>query len=194
MDYICSHTTIGGVAATFGDRPGPHSRVERIADAAIAVIAEGGMRALTHRAVDQRSRLPAGSTSNLFRTRGELIVGVIRRVAELDTADLHTLTLDLAAVLDLMDRWTHQHPERLRARLELTLEALRNPQVNDILHAARAELVATIDHARHTAPVGAPQVPGLTSAQIVALLSGLQWAEATTGQTLTGEVLARLVE
>lgn len=57
-------------------------------DAAIAVLARGGARALTHRAVDRTAGLPAGSTSNLFRTRAALVVGVLERIAEAERAAL----------------------------------------------------------------------------------------------------------
>ena len=53
------------------------TRQQQIADAAIAVLADGGARRLTHRAVDAAAGLPAGSTSNLFRSRAELIAGIL---------------------------------------------------------------------------------------------------------------------
>lgn len=46
---------------------------------ALTVVGEQGVRALTHRAVDAGAGLPAGSTSNLFRTRGALLDGVVDR-------------------------------------------------------------------------------------------------------------------
>ncbi|MGW0434172.1 TetR/AcrR family transcriptional regulator [Micromonospora sp. NPDC003197] len=60
------------------------SRQVRIADAAIRVLGERGLRQLTHRAVDAESGLPAGSTSNYFRTRDALLTGVVTRMTELD--------------------------------------------------------------------------------------------------------------
>ncbi|GAB3973037.1 TetR family transcriptional regulator [Plantactinospora veratri] len=59
-----------------------------ITDAAIELVAELGMRGLTHRAVDARAGLPLGSTSAYFRTRKALIEAVVRRLADLDRADL----------------------------------------------------------------------------------------------------------
>jgi AcrR family transcriptional regulator len=56
------------------------TRQQQVADAAIAVLADGGARRLTHRAVDAAAGLPAGSTSNLFRSRAELIAGVLRHM------------------------------------------------------------------------------------------------------------------
>ena len=58
-----------------------------IADAAIGLIADAGLRGLTHRAVDDASGLPAGSTSNLARTRAALLELVLVRILERETAD-----------------------------------------------------------------------------------------------------------
>ncbi|GAA2032158.1 TetR/AcrR family transcriptional regulator [Catenulispora yoronensis] len=62
-----------------------------LADAAIAVVAEDGMRALTHRAVDVRAALPIGTTSAYFRTRQALLTALVRRLAELDRMELEAL-------------------------------------------------------------------------------------------------------
>lgn len=59
--------------------------------AAIELLASGGARALTHRAVDERAGLAPGSTSNYFRTRASLVSGVVR----------HLLDDDLALLADL---------------------------------------------------------------------------------------------
>ncbi|MER6985055.1 TetR/AcrR family transcriptional regulator, partial [Streptomyces carpinensis] len=62
--------------------PANASRPERVADAALALLAERGMRGLTHRAVDEAAGLPQGSTSNLARTRQALLDLAVRRLAE----------------------------------------------------------------------------------------------------------------
>lgn len=51
-----------------------------IADAAISVVAESGLRALTHRSIDVALGLPQGSTSYYYRTRAELVNAVIARI------------------------------------------------------------------------------------------------------------------
>ncbi|MCX4774174.1 Transcriptional regulator, TetR family [Streptomyces sp. ADI92-24] len=58
------------------------ARAELITDAALALLAERGMRGLTHRAVDERAGLPQGSTSNYARTRQSLLEATVRRLAE----------------------------------------------------------------------------------------------------------------
>jgi AcrR family transcriptional regulator len=48
-------------------------------DAALEIVGTQGMRGLTHRAVDAAAAVPAGSTSNYFRTREALILGIVER-------------------------------------------------------------------------------------------------------------------
>ena len=62
------------------------------------------MRQLTHRAVDAAAGLPIGSTSNRFRTRDSLLVAVLRRILERETAvwtrlavDIRTLSVEAVA-------------------------------------------------------------------------------------------------
>ncbi|MRG61253.1 TetR family transcriptional regulator [Agromyces sp. CFH 90414] len=66
--------------------PAPAQRPTRIADAALELVAEHGLKGLTHRAVDQRAGLPAGSTSNLHRTRAALVDAVVARLEQRDLA------------------------------------------------------------------------------------------------------------
>jgi AcrR family transcriptional regulator len=53
-------------------------------DAAIRVLGERGMRALTHRAVDGEAGLSAGSTANYFPTREALFEAIVERVSALE--------------------------------------------------------------------------------------------------------------
>ena len=50
-------------------------------DAAIQVLGERGMRALTHRAVDAEAGVAAGSTANYFPTREGLLEAIVERVS-----------------------------------------------------------------------------------------------------------------
>jgi AcrR family transcriptional regulator len=62
------------------------SRREAIAEAAVTVIAEQGIRGLTHRAVDEAAGLPAGSTSYYSRTRASLLEAVVAHLVVVDQA------------------------------------------------------------------------------------------------------------
>jgi DNA-binding transcriptional regulator YbjK len=55
-------------------------------DAALDVVGQQGLRALTHRAVDAAAGVPAGSASNLFRSRAELVAALLDRLLEREVA------------------------------------------------------------------------------------------------------------
>ncbi|WP_406312679.1 TetR/AcrR family transcriptional regulator [Streptosporangium sp. NBC_01639] len=61
-------------------------RAEVVAEAAVTLLAERGMRGLTHRAVDEAAGLPPGSASNLARTRLALLELALERLTELEIA------------------------------------------------------------------------------------------------------------
>ncbi|GAA1849172.1 TetR/AcrR family transcriptional regulator [Brevibacterium marinum] len=67
------------------------SRRDVVTDSAIAVVAEQGVRGLTHRAVDALAELPVGSTSNVYRTRDALVTGIMERIGELNSQQLERL-------------------------------------------------------------------------------------------------------
>ena len=60
---------------------------ELVLDGAIELLGTRGLRALTHRAVDEAAAMPPGSTSNYFRTREALLSGVAERMEERDHLD-----------------------------------------------------------------------------------------------------------
>jgi DNA-binding transcriptional regulator YbjK len=125
-------------------------RQEQIADAAIEVLGEYGLRGLTHRAVDVQAGLAAGSTSNYFRTRHALLSAVLSRMSALDRADWRQLTErvtprdpgELAAlltrfVMDAIGPGRH----RTLARYALCLEAANRPELQAELRRGNAEIV-----------------------------------------------------
>ncbi|WNI26009.1 TetR family transcriptional regulator [Streptomyces sp. ITFR-16] len=130
-------------------------RGDLITDAALDLLAERGMRGLTHRAVDERAGLPQGSTSNYARTRQSLLEATVRRLAEREARvlapdelpapgaspdasagpdgpalpgplDADALIAGLALALH---RYLTHHPELLVCRYELALEATRRPEL-----------------------------------------------------------------
>ncbi|WP_030348333.1 TetR/AcrR family transcriptional regulator [Streptomyces sp. NRRL S-1022] len=114
------------------------SRADLVADAALALLAERGMRGLTHRAVDEAAGLPPGSTSNVARTRQALLELAVRRHAEREARVLALTELPdprggpeaLADGLALaVHRSLTRHRALLIARYELALEATRRPEL-----------------------------------------------------------------
>ncbi|MYW06852.1 TetR family transcriptional regulator [Streptomyces sp. SID2563] len=145
-------------------RPTGSDRAELIADAALALLAERGMRGLTHRAVDERAGLPQGSTSNHARTRQALLETAVRRLAEREARVLApgglgagTDTGELVAGLArALHRYLTHHPELLVCRYELALEATRRPELREFFDATgmqfRAPLVALMTAAGSAEP------------------------------------------
>ncbi|RYE78666.1 MAG: TetR family transcriptional regulator, partial [Myxococcales bacterium] len=73
----------------------PVSRRDVLLDAALQVIADAGLRGLTHRAVDRRAGLPEGSCSAYLRTRQALLVAAAQHVSTSLRADVERLTAKL---------------------------------------------------------------------------------------------------
>ncbi|MGW4024822.1 TetR/AcrR family transcriptional regulator [Streptomyces sp. NPDC005009] len=123
------------------------ARADLVADTALALLVERGMRGLTHRAVDEAAGLPQGSTSNLARTRQALLELAVRRLAEREARvlALHEMPDPRAGADSLVDALalaTHRALTRNRAltlaRYELALEATRRPELRAYFDAAGA--------------------------------------------------------
>ncbi|SFW92318.1 TetR/AcrR family transcriptional regulator [Amycolatopsis australiensis] len=105
-------------------------RIDRIGDAAIAVIAAEGMRGLTHRAVDRAAGLPVGSTSYYARTRAALLELTINRITALDGVAIAPPPGGLAEfVAGYVAEALGPGRTRMLARYEFALEATRRPEL-----------------------------------------------------------------
>lgn len=61
-------------------RPPVPGRRELLVTTAVEIIAEKGMKGLSHLTVDARAGVPRGSTSNYFRTRAALVGAVLEHI------------------------------------------------------------------------------------------------------------------
>ncbi|MFI5491530.1 TetR/AcrR family transcriptional regulator [Actinoplanes sp. NPDC051859] len=125
----------------------PNNRFAVLTDAAIDLLAELGMRGLTHRAVDSRAALPQGTTSAYFRTRKALIEAVVRRIADLDRQDLPDGAETAPAIAAVLDHWMSGARNRTLARYACLLEATHHPELRTILRhgdASRAQARAML--------------------------------------------------
>lgn len=160
------------------------ARRAAILDAALRVLADSGMRGLTHRAVDAAADLSPGSTSYYFRSRSALVEGCLERLLELDLANEvpavraagpGALADALAAVVVAMA--TGQR-HRTLARYELSLAAVREPDL-------RAALTTGGDTIRRLsaaslAAAGAGD-PVAAAEELAALLDGLAFTALVRG-------------
>jgi DNA-binding transcriptional regulator YbjK len=142
----------------------PPRNVQRrrtLTDAAIEVLGARGIHQLSHRAVDEAANLPAGTTSNYFKTRDELLEAVAGRVVELQLADMAAEeaagTMTGAAgrpgLAELIGSALYvaatRHRTRFLAIYELSLEATRSPVLLQAMAGiAGATLDATVGHHR----------------------------------------------
>lgn len=176
-------------------RPESVQRADLVADTALALLAERGMRGLTHRAVDERAGLPQGSTSNLARTRQALLELAVRRLAEREARvlALHEMpdprTGGLDSLVDGLALATHRALTRNRAltlaRYELALEATRRPELRSYFDAAgarfRDQLGALVTAMGSTAPERH-------------VLSLVAWADGLMYSCVAGSFHARVPE
>jgi DNA-binding transcriptional regulator YbjK len=128
-------------------------RMRQLLDAALVVVSEGGMRGLTHRAVDRQAGLPEGSCSAYLRTRKALQFALTEYVAAHLAADVRALSEVLAncpgdheraaaETAGLFERWLHGRD--LVTRFELSLEASRDPELAAQFSAWRQQLVDVV--------------------------------------------------
>lgn len=128
------------------------TRREQLLDAAIEVVGTRGLRALTHRAVEAQAGLPAGSTSNLFRRRTDLVAGVLERLLERETAAWEGIVDDaprdgadrVEAVADLLAERVLVLTAPMRAltvtRFALYHEAALDPSLRELIAHARTRV------------------------------------------------------
>ncbi|MBD8012475.1 MULTISPECIES: TetR/AcrR family transcriptional regulator [Microbacterium] len=100
----------------------------RALEAAVELIGSEGIRALTHGRVDAAAALPAGSTSNHFRTRAALVSGVIEWMATAEREDAGAPAIRsrdelVAALSRMIEVQSGPLAGRTRARYALFLEA-----------------------------------------------------------------------
>ena len=118
------------------------ARRTALLDAAIDVLAEEGARGLTYRTIDAKAEVPAGTASNYFANRDELMAEVSTRVTERLMPSDESIAESLALPRDksLSVKFMHDIIERADANkacylamMELRLEATRRPELRTAL-------------------------------------------------------------
>jgi AcrR family transcriptional regulator len=126
------------------------ARRHSLTDAAITLLASDGVHGLTHRSAERTAGLPAGTASNYFRNREELLVAAAERIVELHLADMAQADAaaasqaaapapggpapDLATLIGTsLEAAASAHRERYLAIFELVLESRRRPALTAAL-------------------------------------------------------------
>lgn len=118
-------------------RADPHRR-QRIARAAIDVVAVHGVEGLTHRRVAAAAGVPLGSTTYHYATLDDLLAAGLEAAAAESAAELKIWEESLAG-RDLVDATTEliatgmrSQRQRIAVRYELYVAALRRPRLRPI--------------------------------------------------------------
>jgi DNA-binding transcriptional regulator YbjK len=163
-------------------------RRDRLADAAIEILANEGSRGLTHRAVDAQADQPPGTTSRYFRTRDALLRGVVGRIRELHFADLARAPQGriagsaIAGHLATMvyDALTANRSRHL-AILELFLESTRRPELRDEMVATRTAQIRLMCDVHAAAGI---ELSTEQAATLVTVITGLVHIALTTPEAI----------
>ncbi|MET0839076.1 MAG: hypothetical protein ABWY19_09870 [Marmoricola sp.] len=149
-------------------------------EAAVRVLAHSGLRGLTHRAVDREAGLPEGTCSAYMRTRLALLTTLTEYVAAWFAEAIAELTGRIEENADVEGYVVQQtsamlrswllEPELLLARLELTIEGSREPEIARVWQAQAQQLVAIVEHAMDSAAVEHSQARAVT---LIAALDGV---------------------
>ena len=153
-------------------------------DAAIEILGERGVRAVTHRAVDAEAGVSAGSTANCFSTRDALFAAIVERFAErerqnfeeLATTSVPTTPTELGHTLaSFVRHGTARNRALTLCRYALLVESANNPGLREHMAATGARvgawmtawlrLVGSPDPDRHVHVVG-NYVTGMTLHQL----------------------------
>lgn len=127
------------------------NRRDELLDAAISILGERGAHGVTHRTVDAAAGVPAGSTSNYFRTRDALLNAVVERFAARERANWDDIAAELApanrtelvqALATYVLDATGPHRTLTLARYAILVEAANHPALREQLLASGARVRA----------------------------------------------------
>ncbi|MBB4855538.1 DNA-binding transcriptional regulator YbjK [Mycobacteroides chelonae] len=132
----------------------PRGRRAEVLAAAIEVAGTMGVSGLTYRSVDAAANVPSGTTSNHFRTRDALLLGVIVEIEKLRKAFWGALITEInpATVADLVGIGTAYAngavgvmSTRVRAYMALLMEGWSHPELREPLqHGRDAQIPRTL--------------------------------------------------
>ncbi|MDY6997237.1 MAG: TetR family transcriptional regulator C-terminal domain-containing protein [Actinomycetota bacterium] len=191
-------------------KPNPEQRRRELCDTAIRLLAEDGLKGVSHLKVDRRAGVPDGTTSFYFRTRSALIHAVAARVAELDRKDLTAATRERAENVGSQRRSpsglaklvisasSGARLTRTKARSELALQAPRDPELDEAFRGYTEGFLAIIKDAVERAQASRGKTdPALVDEQahvVMMFLSGLMLSFASgVRRTYTAEDVDRVI-
>ena len=175
-------------------KPNPDQRRRELCDAAIRLLADDGVKGVSHLKVDRKAGVADGTTSFYFRTRSALLQAVALRVSELDLKDLTAAIRSqsplgtspdnvsgLATLVMRSARGTRLI--RTKARQELALQASRDPLLDKAFRSYSDQFLTLIkDAVRQLQSARRKPDPALVDRQayvVMMFISGLMQAFAS---------------
>lgn len=161
----------------------------RLLHAAVELLADSGPRALTHAGLDRRTGVPVGTTSNYYRTRIELLAGVVDHLIAKDREALDRIKAELGQATDersllalcvrMVDFLTGPGRSLSLARFALLLESGQHSELAARMARSAAEVQRTTAAALQHAAVPAPEA---AAERLLVTLNGLVLARITYGR------------
>lgn len=154
-------------------------RRAQVLEAAVKVAAAGGIRGLTHYAVDRAAEVPRGTTANHFKTHQELVRGAMEYVAGVnyDEALRRVPDRDSEPLEVLVERFCARMRAAIGdwkigalARYRLAIDGSTDPTVHETTTVAKQRNVD--EYAALLEAAGSPDPTG-HSELVIALFSGL---------------------
>lgn len=153
----------------------------RLVEAAVEQLADDGLRALTHRRVEQRAGVSQGLVKHHFGTLDGLIEAVVEHLADVELGAVMTVTPEQRAVgfatgVVPPEVWAAaraswqavtSRPGLVRARFELYLHASRRPELARMLSEGRERFIEAV-----AASLPGPD-PRAAAQMVLALTNGL---------------------
>ncbi|MER5675171.1 TetR/AcrR family transcriptional regulator [Pseudonocardia alni] len=111
------------VAATRPGKRGPNDpgRRDRIAEAAMWVVAGRGLSGLTHRAVAAAAEVPVGSTTYHFKTLDDLLEAALHEASRRNVEQLRDWVLSLPGDADFAAEWSELVSQQIDASRRATV-------------------------------------------------------------------------
>ncbi|MEV0669331.1 TetR/AcrR family transcriptional regulator [Mycolicibacterium sp. HK-90] len=181
--------------ATQRKRDGQKRRRE-LCDAAVQVLAEQGSHGLSHPKVDQQAGVPSGTTSYYYRTRAALLRGVAERVAEMDTANLQSVTEESTKSDSPFGRIAHLVMMQgdgaglmlNKARQELLLASTRDPALAEVYQDFLPHIITmcrdAIEQILPPEPASNPELLDMQSTAVTTFIGGVYGRLLVGDQTI----------
>ena len=172
----------------------------RLLDAALSIVGSEGLRALTHRRIEDEAGLARGSARYHLGTNDQIIAATLEHavlrdsrvneavLAKVGFEALAGSTTSFPKLIAALASAFLENPGAIRARYELLLEATRRPSLEAEAHRWRAQFVSTSELALTAAGQADPHTVAVL---LVACIDGLVFDALITGRTNAPELAER---